>query len=292
LAVPRIWEKMREEILKKMPQQKLSRLLSIPIISSIIKSAIKKKMGFAKCKYFYTGASPINKAVLVWFSKLGITIQEAYGMTENSALSHVNRKNAAKFGTVGQSYPGVEVKLSAINEVLVKSDASMLGYYKEPQLTAEMFEGDWLKTGDEGSIDEEGFLTITGRIKDQFKTSKGKYVIPANIESKILVHPYVSQACVVGSGMPAPLLLCTLSEKGNKEEKPNIVNELAEFLSSMNEKLEHHEQVAKIIVLKDEWTLENGILTPTLKIKRKVVDELFQQQYEEWYHSRSAVSII
>jgi long-chain acyl-CoA synthetase len=292
LAVPRIWEKMREEILKKMPQQKLSRLLSIPIISSIIKSAIKKKMGFAKCKYFYTGASPINKAVLVWFSKLGITIQEAYGMTENSALSHVNRKNAAKFGTVGQSYPGVEVKLSAINEVLVKSDASMLGYYKEPQLTAEMFEGDWLKTGDEGSIDEEGYLTITGRIKDQFKTSKGKYVIPANIESKILVHPYVSQACVVGSGMPAPLLLCTLSEKGNKEEKPNIVNELAEFLSSMNEKLEHHEQVAKIIVLKDEWTLENGILTPTLKIKRKVVDELFQQQYEEWYHSRSAVSII
>jgi long-chain acyl-CoA synthetase len=283
---------MREEILKKMPQQKLSRLLSIPIISSIIKSAIKKKMGFAKCKYFYTGASPINKAVLEWFYTIGITIQEAYGMTENSALSHVNRKHNARFGTVGQSYPGVEVKLSAINEVLVKSDASMLGYYKEPQLTAEMFEGDWLKTGDEGSIDEEGYLTITGRIKDQFKTSKGKYVIPANIESKILVHPYVSQACVVGSGMPAPLLLCTLSEKAIKEEKPNIINELAEFLSSMNEKLEHHEQVARIIVLKDEWTLENGILTPTLKIKRKVVDELFQQQYVEWYNSKSAVSII
>lgn len=292
LAVPRIWEKMQEEILKKMPQQKLSRLLSIPIVSGIIKSAIKKKMGFAKCKYFYTGASPINKAVLVWFSKLGITIQEAYGMTENSALSHVNRKHSAKFGTVGQSYPGVDVKLSAENEVLVKSEANMLGYFKEPQLTAEMFEGDWLKTGDEGSIDAEGYLTITGRIKDQFKTSKGKYVIPSNIESKVLAHPFVSQACVVGSGMPAPLLLCTLSEKATKEEKPTIVEQLSGFLSEMNDQLEHHEHVAKIIVLKDEWTLENGILTPTLKIKRKVVDELFQQQYNDWYNMQPSVAIL
>jgi long-chain acyl-CoA synthetase len=292
LAVPRIWEKMQEEILKKMPQQKLSRLLSIPIISGIIKNAIKKKMGFAKCKYFYTGASPINKAVLVWFSKLGITLQEAYGMTENSALSHVNRKHAAKFGTVGQSYPGVEVKLSAEKEVLVKSEANMLGYYKEPELTAEMFEGDWLKTGDEGSIDNEGYLTITGRIKDQFKTSKGKYVIPYNIESKVLAHPFVSQACVVGSGMPAPLLLCTLSEKASKEEKPTILEQLAGFLSKMNEQLEHHEQVAKIIVLKDEWTLENGILTPTLKIKRKVVDQLFQENYNGWYNMQQSVAIL
>ncbi len=292
LAVPRIWEKMQEEILKKMPQQKLSRLLSIPIVAGIIKSTIKKKMGFAKCKYFYTGASPINKAVLVWFSKLGVTIQEAYGMTENSALSHVNRKHNAKFGTVGQSYPGVEVKLSDINEVLVKSDATMLGYYKEPQLTAEMFEGDWLKTGDEGSIDAEGYLTITGRIKDQFKTSKGKYVIPSNIESIILAHPLISQACVVGSGMPAPLLLCTLSEKAMKEEKPFIIEELTGFLSTMNEQLEHHEHVAKIIVLKDEWTLENGILTPTLKIKRKVVDELFQHQYSGWYNLQQNVAML
>lgn len=292
LAVPRIWEKMQEEILKKMPQQKLSRLLNIPIVSGIIKSAIKKKMGFAKCKYFYTGASPINKAVLVWFSTLGITIQEAYGMTENSALSHVNRKHAAKFGTVGQSYPGVEVKLSEVNEVLVKSEANMLGYYKEPQLTAEMFEGDWLKTGDEGSIDTEGYLTITGRIKDQFKTSKGKYVIPSNIESKVLVHPFVSQACVVGSGLPAPLLLCTLSEKATKEEKPTIREQLSSFLTIMNDQLEHHEQVAKIIVLKDEWTLENGILTPTLKIKRKVVDDLFKEQYDGWYKMQPSVAIL
>jgi len=292
LAVPRIWEKMQEEILKKMPPKKLNRLLSIPIISSIIKKAIQKKLGLEKCKYFYTGASPINKSVLEFFFKLGMTIQEAYGMTENSALSHVNRKHSARFGTVGQTYPGVEVKLGTLNEVLVKSDATMLGYYKEPQLTAEMFEGDWLKTGDEGSIDSEGYLTITGRIKDQFKTSKGKYVVPGNIESKVLSHPFVSQACVVGSGMPAPLLLCTLSQKALTESGSSIVEQLNELLNSVNQQLEHHEQVAKMLLLKDEWTLENGILTPTLKIKRKVVDERFQQQYATWYNQPEPVSFI
>lgn len=292
LAVPRIWEKMQEEIVRKMPVKKLNRLIGIPIISSIIKKTILKKLGFERCKYFYTGASPINKSVLLFFYKLGITIQEAYGMTENSALSHVNRKKTARFGTVGQSYPGVEVKLSIINEVLVKSDANMLGYYKEPQLSAEMFEGDWLKTGDEGSIDADGYLTITGRIKDQFKTSKGKYVVPGNIESKVVSHPFVSQACVVGSGMPAPLLLCTLSQKANSENSNSIIEELNKLLNTVNQQLEHHEQVAKMLLIKDEWTLENGILTPTLKIKRKVVDERFQQQYTKWYNQKEPVSFI
>ena len=290
LAVPRIWEKMQEEILKKMPQQKLNRLLAIPVVSTIIKKAIRKKMGLSRSKHIYTGASPINRSVLEWFAKLGIIIQEAYGMTENSALSHVNRKTSAKFGTVGQSYPGVEVKLNAEREVLVKSEASMLGYFKEPELTQAMFEGEWLKTGDEGSIDAEGYLTITGRIKDQFKTSKGKYVIPAPIESKVLSHPYVSQACVVGSGMPAPLLICTLSEKALVEEHRSILDHLHDLMKKVNTQLEHHEQIAKLIIVKEEWTIDNGILTPTLKIKRKVVDELFEQYYMTWYNLQHPVT--
>ncbi len=292
LAVPRIWEKMREEILKKMPQKKLSILLTIPFISKIIKKAIIKKLGFARCKHIYTGASPINQLVLEWFHKLGITIQEAYGMTENSALSHVNRKDCVRFGTVGQSYPGVEVKLGVQNEVLVKSEANMIGYYKEPELTASMFEGEWLKTGDEGAIDSEGYLTITGRIKDQFKTSKGKYVMPAPIESKVLTHPYVSQACVVGSGMPAPILLCTLSEKALVIEKPSILNHLSDLLKKINDQLEHHEQIAKMIIVHEEWTIDNGILTPTLKIKRKAIDDLFQPYYTAWYNLQHTVSFV
>jgi len=292
LAVPRIWEKIQEEILKKMPQARLSRLLRIPVVSGLIKKTIRKKLGLGRCKYLYTGASPINPSVLEWFARLGLVIQEAYGMTENSALSHSNRRANVRFGTVGQSYPGVDVKLGKDNEVLVRSEASMLGYYKEPELTATMFEGDWLKTGDEGFIDAEGFLTITGRIKDQFKTSKGKYIIPAQIESKVLAHPYVSQACIVGSGMPAPLLLCTLSEKALVQEKPSVLQHLQDLLNKVNTQLEHHEKIARLIIMREEWTIDNGILTPTLKIKRKAIDALFQEYYTAWYNLQHPVAFI
>lgn len=282
LAVPRIWEKLQEGILKKMPQQKLDRLLSIPIVSTIIKKAIQKKIGLAKARFVFTGASPINPGLLHWFAKLGITIQEAYGMTENVALSHSNRKGAVKFGTVGQAYQGVEVRLGKDNEVQVKSPASMLGYYKEPGLTAECFEDGYLRTGDEGSIDSEGYLTITGRIKDQFKTSKGKYIMPAPVESKLLQTPELAQVCVVGSGMPSAMALCTLSENARNHDLENLQPILQEALTAVNKSLEHHEQLSKLIVLSEEWTIQNGLLTPTLKIKRKMIDASFGEQYGDW----------
>ena len=282
LAVPRIWEKMQEEILKKMPQKKLNRILSIPILSTFFKKIIRKKLGLSRAHFIFTGASPINKALLEWYSKLGITIMEAYGMTENLALSHANRKNSTRFGTVGKSYEGVEVRLSADQEVQVKSEASMKGYYKEPELSAACFEDDFLRTGDQGSIDEEGYLTITGRIKDQFKTSKGKYISPAPIENQILVHPYIDQACVVGHAMPHALTLCILSESAKKLDRCTIINDLQAFLKTVNDGLEHHERIAKLIILAEEWTIENGILTPTLKIKRNMIDGKYQNNYVSW----------
>lgn len=289
LAVPRIWEKMQEGILKKMPQQKLDRLLAIPIISSIIKKAIRKKLGLSRAAHIFTGASPINPALLRWYATLGIIIQEAYGMTENVALSHVNKKETAKFGTVGQPYPGVEVRLGKDNEVQVKSPASMLGYYKEPELSAQCFEDEFLRTGDEGSIDEQGYLTITGRIKDQFKTGKGKYITPAPMENKLVTHQYVGQVCVIGSGLPAAMVLCTLSEQARNIETPVIKKELKELLHDINSTLEHHEQLAHFIVCKDEWTIQNGLLTPTLKIKRKSIDAQYGERYYDWYKTEETV---
>jgi long-chain acyl-CoA synthetase len=282
LAVPRIWEKMQEGILKKMPQKKLNRLLSIPIISSLIKRTIQKKLGLINAEYVFTGASPISPAVLHWYKKLGITIQEAYGMTENVALSHSNRKGAVRFGTVGQPYQGVDVRLGKDNEVQVKSPASMLGYYKEPALTAECFEDGFLRTGDEGSIDADGYLTITGRIKDQFKTSKGKYIMPAPIESKLLESSLAAQVCIVGSGMPSAMALCTLTESAKQQEQETLTKNLQEILAGVNHGLEQHERLSKLIVLPEEWTINNGLLTPTLKIKRKMIDASFGDKYEAW----------
>ncbi len=282
LAVPRIWEKMQEGVLKKMPQAKLSRLLSIPLVSSVIKRAIRKKLGLDKARFVFTGASPINPAVLKWYADLGIIIQEAYGMTENVALSHCNRKGAVRFGTVGQPYPGVSVRLGKDNEVQVKSEASMLGYYKEPALSASCFEDGYLRTGDEGSIDAEGYLTITGRIKDQFKTSKGKYIMPAPIESKLLENAAIGQVCVIGSGLPSAMALCTLSESARKAD-PSVNRQLLlDAFTETNKGLEKYEQLSRLIILPDEWTIANELLTPTLKIKRRMIDASFSHQYEAW----------
>ncbi len=290
LAVPRIWEKMQEGVLSKMPQKKLSTLLSIPIVSSIIKKAIKKKLGLSKARFIFTGASPISVALQEWFAKLDIIILEAYGMTENSALSHANRVGHHKFGTVGQTYENVEVRLSAENEVQVKSDASMLGYYKEPQLTAESFEDGFLKTGDEGSIDENGYLTITGRIKDQFKTSKGKYIMPAPIETKLLEHPLISQACVVGSGMTSAFVLCTLAPTDQASE--GLESDLSNFLDQVNSRLDHHERLSKMVICKEEWSIPNGLLTPTLKIKRKSIESYYGNNYDEWLKEEKKVIFV
>ena len=290
LAVPRIWEKMQEGVLSKMPQKKLSTLLSIPIVSSLIKKAIKKKLGLSKARFIFTGASPISVALQEWFAKLDIIILEAYGMTENSALSHANRVGHHKFGTVGQTYENVEVRLSAENEVQVKSDASMRGYYKEPQLTAESFEDGFLKTGDEGSIDENGYLTITGRIKDQFKTSKGKYIMPAPIETKLLEHPLISQACVVGSGMTSAFVLCTLAPTDQASE--GLESDLSDYLDQVNSRLDHHERLSKMVICKEEWSIPNGLLTPTLKIKRKSIESYYGNNYDEWLKEEKKVIFV
>lgn len=289
LAVPRIWEKFQEEILKKLPQKKLNILLKIPVISSLIKKTLKKKLGLSRAKYIFTGASPINPDLQYWYLRLGILIQEAYGMTENLALSHLNRKNNAVFGSVGQSYKGVEVRLGAEDEVQVKSPASMIGYYKDPKLTASCFEDGFLKTGDKGVINKEGFLTIVGRIKDQFKTSKGKYITPAAIESKISAHPFISQVCVVGTGLSQPIALCILSEIAKEELKEKVISTLQHFVKETNKQLEHFAQLAKVVVLNEDWSIDNGCLTPTLKIKRNNIEKQYQSQYNIWMQSTQPV---
>jgi long-chain acyl-CoA synthetase len=281
LAVPRIWEKFREEILKKIPQQRLDILFNIPLLGGFLKKVMRKKLGLSRVKYALSGASPLHPSLPIWFSKLGIVIQEAYGMTENMALATINRKPTARFGTVGQSYKGVELFLGVDNEVLVKSPANMLGYYKEPEMTAACFENGFLKTGDEGRLDQDGYLIITGRIKDLFKTSKGKYVAPAPIEKKLLEHSIISQACVVGSGESHALALCMLSSDTDGDRK-QLQTLLSTIRQKVNQGLEYHEQLAKLVIVRDEWTIANGFFTPTLKIRRGAIDAHYGPQYAIW----------
>lgn len=291
-AVPRIWAKFREKILEKMPQKKLSRLLSIPIIGSIVKKSIRKKLGLSRATHIYSGAAPISVDLLEWFNSIGIEIFQAIGMTEDCVFSHFNRHGKNKIGTVGIPFKNVKVKIADDGELRLKSDANMKGYYKEPSLAAEAFDEEgYLKTGDKGEIDSEGFLTIVGRIKDQFKTDKGKYVAPAPIEMKLLANTDIEQVCVVGMGIPQPLALTVLSAAGKAKSKEAIIESLSASLREVNAELESYEKIEKAVIMQGEWTVPNGLMTPTMKVKRNEVEKIHVPKYPGWYHTKDGVVI-
>lgn len=287
LAVPRIWAKFREKIELKMP--KLDRLLKIPVISSVIKKVIRKKLGLSKAHLIISGAAPISVDLLRWFKKLDILIQEVYGMTENLAYSHSNFKDA-RFGTVGRAWENIETKFSEEGELLVRHKGLMKGYYKEPELTAKVFTQDgFLKTGDKGELDSEGFFTITGRIKDQFKTDKAKFVDPAPIEMKLLANADIEQVCVVGMGIPQPIALTILSAAGKQKDKVLLEESIKQSIEEVNPQLESYERIKAAIILSEDWTIENGLMTPTLKVKRNEVEKIHLPKYPRWYEKNQLV---
>jgi long-chain acyl-CoA synthetase len=288
-GVPRIWAKFQEKVLEKMPQKKLDTLLKIPIISSIVKKSITKKLGLSKAGLKGTAAAPIPVSLLQWFDSLGIRLREIYGMTENCALSHSNQKEI-RFGTVGEAMETVEVKFSDEQEILTRHVALMMGYYKEHAMTAEVMTADgFLRTGDQGVLDANGFLTITGRVKDLFKTDKGKYISPAPIEMKLMKNSNIEQVCVVGMSIPQPIALVNLSAAGKSKSKEEVMQSLASSLEEINPTLEHYEHLKKVVVMKEEWTINNGLMTPTMKVKRNEVEKIHLPKYPAWYAQSSVV---
>lgn len=289
-AVPRLWGKFREGILHKIPQKKLSLLLSIPLVNTFIKKSIRKKLGLSRASHIYSAAAPISVEMLQWYDKLGITIIQALGMTEDCVYAHFERPYAYRHGSVGKPFEGLHVKISEEGELRVKSPSIMKGYYKEPELTAEVFDEEgYLRTGDICEYDHDGFLFVTGRAKDQFKTDKGKYISPAPIELKLMANTDIEHVCVVGMGIPQPIALVTLSEVGKLKSKQEIVESITASLNSVNPSLEHYEWVEKAIIMKENWSIENGLLTPTLKVKRNQVEKLHQPFYTTWFDHHETV---
>ncbi len=291
LAVPRIWTKFQLVILSKLPQKKLNFLLKLPIISSIIKKKIKKGLGLADTWICLTGAAPMPVSLIQWFGKLGIDIHEAYGMTENLGAVCMMPLGKKVDGSVGKVYPGMEVNIDKdTGEILTRSKWNMLGYYKEPQMTAETLDAEgWIHTGDVGELDKDGYLKITGRVKEMYKTSKGEYVAPAQIEMGFAENSNVEQICVVGQNLPQPMALVVLSDIGRKISRSELVENFKEQLNTLNPTLKSYEKVKKIVVLKDLWTVENNKMTPTMKIKRNIIEKEFEPQYEKWYEESEII---
>lgn len=289
LGVPRIWNKFQTGIWNKVPQEKLDGLLKIPVLSSFVRRKIKKGLGLDAARYNVVGAAPSPIALLEWFSRLEILIQEAYGMTENFAYSHLNPKEGIRLGTVGVPWPHVDVRLSPEGEILVKSQTLCSGLYKDEAGTRGLFENGYLKTGDQGEIDSQGYLKITGRAKDLFKTSKGKYVAPAPLELKISANSDIEQCCIVGPGLAQPIVLVSLSEAAKKKPRETVESGLLADLQNINQTLDAHEQIDKIVIVKENWTVENSFLTPTLKIKRPAIERYYNKFIRNWVEENRTV---
>jgi long-chain acyl-CoA synthetase len=290
LAVPRIWTKFQMGIISKMPEKRLNLLLSIPIINNLIKKKIKEGLGLDQAKYVLTGAAPLPVATMKWFEKLDIKICEAYAMTENSAYSHLTRLENRRPGYVGQALPKLEIRLSEQGEIQTRSECNMLGYYKDEEKTRETLTKDgFLCTGDKGFIDKDGFLKITGRVKDIFKTDKGKYVAPAPIELELSKNTHIEQVCVIGANLPQTMALVVLSPEAKKLPKEELSASLEQTMKEVNQSFDKHERMKKMVVMNEEWTVDNNLLTPTLKVKRNVLEEKYQDDYPKWYQAGETV---
>ncbi len=291
-AVPRLWKKFQQQISAKMPEEKLNKLLRVPLLNRIVRCKIKKALGLNKARIVVSGASPIAKSLLEWYAKIGIDINEGYGMTENLAYGPaINMPGAVKIGSVGsiKSLPHNEVRITEEGEIIVRSPSLMKGYYLEPEKTAETIIDGWLHTGDRGEIDSDGYLTITGRVKDVFKTSKGKFVQPNKLEGLLHRNTNIEQICVAGSGHSQPIVLIELTEDAKSrlpEAAQEIEDDIMKTAMSVNKELEHHEIIDRIFVVDDVWTPENGMLTPTMKIKRNEVEKKYGPLCDKFRESK------
>lgn len=278
LSVPRLWAKFQAQIFIKMPAKKLKLLLSLPIIGKLVAKKIRLKLGLSATRVFASGSAPIAKSLLVWYQKIGINISEGWGMSETSGLSCGNFPfKSSMLGTIGVPVDCVEMKLSEQQEILISGDAVFKQYYLNPEATEKEFTDNWFHTGDKGEITNDGAYKIVGRIKEQFKTSKGKYVVPVPIEGMLCRNSVIEQVCVMGLGLKQPIALVVLGE-GIDRHDSNIQQELLITLNEVNSELESHQRLDFIYVCGDAWDIENELLTPTLKLKRDSIEQFYSSK--------------
>ena len=295
VSVPRLWLKFQLGVFSKLPEKRLALLLKLPILSGVVKKQILANLGLDAVRFAGSGSAPIPAELIAWYRNLGLELLEGYGMSENFNYSHMTLPGRARPGTVGEPHPGVECKLSDEGEILVKSPGTMVGYFRQEEATRSAFTDDgFLKTGDRGEIDELGRLRITGRVKELFKTSKGKYVAPVPIENLLNADSHIELSCVAGAGQPATHAVLQLSEDlvgklDDKAVRDRITRSLCDLIERANHELPNYERLQFLVVAREPWTVEGGQLTPTLKIKRSVLEKQYAPELESWYAAGSKV---
>jgi len=255
------------------------------IADRLVYSKVKKRLG-GRLRAAISGGAPLATEIAEFFHTLDILILEGYGQTEETTASNVNRPDNFKFGTVGPALPGIEVATAEDGEILIKGPTVFAGYYNDDEATRAVLPGDgWLHTGDVGAIDEDGFLTVTDRKKDIIVTAGGKNLSPQNIENLLKGIPWVSQALVVGDRRPYVAALITLDEEevAKLEGDEDVTELVRRAVDEINENLAHFEQVRRYEILDRDFSPEQNEVTPTLKLKRRVVEQNFASELEALY---------
>jgi long-subunit acyl-CoA synthetase (AMP-forming) len=289
ISVPRLWLKFQHGVFAKIPAAQLGAALADPVKGPVVAKQVLASLGLDTVVSAGSGSAPISAELIAWYRKLGLDLMEGYAMTEDFAYSHGSLPQYNEPGYVGRALPGVQSRLSDEGEILVKSPGCMVGYYKRPDLTAQAFTEDgYFRTGDCGHFEPNGMLKLTGRIKELFKTTKGKYVAPAPIESQLNNHPMIELSVVSGAGQSAACALVQLSEQHQAHRqdpalREQIELELARLLEETNATLNDHEQLRMMVVMNVPWTIDNGRLTATLKIKRSAIEASIRQSLDGWY---------
>jgi long-chain acyl-CoA synthetase len=275
-AVPRLWLKFKEGVDAKIPPAAQAQLTAEQ------KAGIRHMLGLSKATTILTGSAPCPRDVQQWFIDMGMWLRDGYGMTENfiDGCSWNYEDVPPVPGCVGKPMSKAEVRVSSEGEILFRSKGLMKGYYKEPEKTAEVLVDGWYRTGDTGRIDENGNLWVTGRISEIFKTSKGKFIKPIALEDMFGRTELLAQFCVCGHGLDQPVMLTTLSEIGRRLDRSTAAARLERLLAEINAELPPYERIKQMFVVADEWSMDNGMLTPTMKLKRKSIEGRFRPWIE------------
>ncbi len=287
LSIPRLLLKFQQGVFEKLPRRKYERLTRIPILSGIIKRKILRGLGLDKVRYAACGSAPLTPELLNWYRDLGLNLLEGYGLTE-ALITHLTRPGHVRAGYVGNALAGIEMKVTESSELLLRSPMNMVGYFRDPAGTAAAFTEDgFFRTGDTVEIDSEGRVRIVGRVKEQFKTSKGKYVVPAPIESKLIADPDFESCCLMGAGLTHPFAVAVLTEEArtrtaDPQARRAFEEKLRARLEQVNSQLDPHERLAFIAIVDGPWTIANGLMTPTLKIRRSALETMYMSLVDRW----------
>ena len=289
-AVPRIWTKFQSGIFTRMAPKKLDLFLKLPLLSGFIKNKIKKGLGLIDTGIVLTGAAPTPESLKAWYRRIGIQLREVYGMTETCGAISLMPSDRQQPNTVGKPLSNTHLRIDPeTGEIQVKMAWMMQGYYNAPEQTARIMKDGWIHTGDQGELTPEGFLKISGRVSDTFKTAKGKYIVPGPIEWDFAKCEMIEQVCVSGNGNPQPVALVNLSEMGQAAGREEVRKRLSAELDRVNVPLSNYQKVSTLVVLEEPWTIENQVLTPTLKVKRNVIHQRFGDRLLGWHEEKDNV---